>query len=176
MQNTIPATAAPEAPKKRISAKVRRAVDMMADRQATGGRMLIQDAAAAVGLCREHLGRELRKPHVQNFMVERVAHILAMAIPHAAQTKIDLLDSDNAVARDRAASWLLDRAGLGPAAGPSVAVNVEVRAGYILDLRDDPPAPPMRVVSKGSDRALLGDKPVNVWFWRKAAPSTSAKC
>jgi hypothetical protein len=147
MQNTIPATAAPEAPKKRISAKVRRAVDMMADRQATGGRMLIQDAAAAVGLCREHLGRELRKPHVQNFMVERIKHILAMAIPHAAQTKIDLLDSDNAVARDRAASWLLDRAGLGPAAGPSVAVNVEVRAGYILDLRDDPPAPPMRVVS-----------------------------
>ena len=62
-------------------------------------------------------------------MVERIKHILAMAIPHAAQTKIDLLDSDNAVARDRASSWLLDRAGLGPTTGPSVAVNIEMRAG-----------------------------------------------
>jgi hypothetical protein len=135
-------------PPKRISAKIRRAVDLMADKQAKGGRMLIQDAAAAVGLCREHLGRELRKPHVQNFMVERIKHILAMAIPHAAQTKIDLLDSDNAVARDKAASWLLDRAGLGPATGPSVAVNIEVRAGYCIDLAEEPrPAPALRVVS-----------------------------
>jgi|SRR5450432_551890 hypothetical protein len=57
-------------PAKRISAKIRRAVELMADKQAKGGRMLIQDAAAAVGLCREHLGRELRKPHVVNIKIE----------------------------------------------------------------------------------------------------------
>ena len=138
-------------PAKRMSAKIRRAVDLMADKQAKGGRMLIQDAAAAVGLCREHLGRELRKPHVVNFMIERVQHILAMAIPHAAQTKIDLLDCANEVARDKAASWLLDRAGLGPAAGPTVAVNIEVRAGYVIDLSGRDPRPgadiEMRIVS-----------------------------
>lgn len=136
MQNTTPALATPDAPKKRISAKVRRAVDMIADKQAKGGRMMIQDAAKTVGLSREHLGRELRKPHVVNFMLERIKHILAMAIPHAAQTKIDLLDCANEVARDKASTWLLDRAGLGPAHGPAVAVNIEMKAGWVIDLSE----------------------------------------
>jgi hypothetical protein len=157
MQNTpTPAIASSDPPKKRISAKVRRAVDMMADKQAKGGRMLIQDAAKKVGLSREHLGRELRKPHVQYFMVERIKHILAMAIPHAAQTKIDLLDSDNAVARDKASSWLLDRAGLGPATGPSVAVNIEMRAGWIVDLTPEPG----ERLDAGAVHAVLPFRPV----------------
>jgi hypothetical protein len=31
-----------------------------------------------------------------------------------------------------------------PAANPSVSVNVDIRAGYVIDLSDDPP--PMRTI------------------------------
>ena len=54
----------------------------------------------------------------------------------------ELLDSDNAMVRDRASSFVLGLAGIQPASTPSVDVNVEIRAGSVTDISDDPP--PMR--------------------------------
>jgi hypothetical protein len=51
-----------------------------------------------------------------------------------------LLNSDSEIARDRASSFILGLAGIQPASTPSVSLNLEMKAGYILDLRDDPPA------------------------------------
>ena len=69
-----------------------------------------------------------------------------MAAARAGATKVDLLDSDNAMARDRASTFVLGLAGIQPASSPTVNLNIEMKAGYVIDLSDDPP-PPMRTVS-----------------------------
>ena len=61
-----------------------------------------------------------------------------MAAARAGATKVDLLDSDNAMARDRASTFVLGLAGIAPAATPSVNVNINLKAGYVIDLTDAP--------------------------------------
>jgi hypothetical protein len=126
----------------RITKKVRAAVDLMVD----GECKKICDAAAKVGLARESLSRALSKPHIAEFMRQKVARSLALASARAGAVKQELLDCDNAMVRDRASTFVLGLSGIQPDASPSVNVNIEMKAGYVIDLSDDPP-PAMRVVS-----------------------------
>ena len=128
-------------PPKRISKKVRAAIDAMV----TGECKTIKEAAEKVGLARESLSRALSTPHVAEHLRMKVLRSLAMAAARAGAVKVDLLDSDNAIARDRASSFVLGLAGIQPATSPSLSVNIEVKAGYVSDLTDDPP--PMRMIS-----------------------------
>jgi hypothetical protein len=61
---------------------------------------------------------------------------LAIQAARAGAVKGELLDSPSEIARDRASTFVLGLAGIQPANQPSVNVNLEVRAGYVLDLRD----------------------------------------
>jgi hypothetical protein len=79
-------------------------------------------------------------------MRQKVVRSLAIAATRAGTTKIELLDSANEMVRDRASSFVLSLAGIQPATTPSVNINLEVKAGYVIDLSDDPP--PMRIVSR----------------------------
>jgi hypothetical protein len=139
--DTAPSTE--PAPARRISKKVRTGIEFMV----MGDVKIIKDAAEKAGLTREHFTRELSKPHVAAYMREKVLKQLAIAAARAGSVKVDLLDSDNEMVRDRASTFVLGLADIAPAAAPALSVNLEMRAGYILDLRDDPPAPPLRVVS-----------------------------
>jgi hypothetical protein len=121
-------------PTLRITKKVRAAIDAMV----SGECKQIKDAAEKVGLARESLSRALSKPHVAEHLRMKVLRSLAMAAARAGAVKVDLLDSDNAIARDRASSFVLGLAGIQPANQPSVNVNLEVRAGYIVDISPDP--------------------------------------
>ena len=107
----------------------------------------ICDAAAKVGLARESLSRALSTPHVAEHLRQKVLRHLAIAAARADYVKGELLDSDNAIARDRASSFILGLAGIQPATNPSVSVNLSIRAGYVIDLTDDPP--PMRTIPPG---------------------------
>jgi hypothetical protein len=49
-----------------------------------------------------------------------------------------LLDSDSEIARDRASSFVLGLAGIQPPTTPSVSLNLEIRAGYIIDVSPEP--------------------------------------
>lgn len=124
----------------RITNKVRRAIDAMV----TGDCRTISDAAAKVGLARESLSRALSTPHVAEHLRQKVMRHLAIAAARAGYVKGELLDSDNAIARDRASTFVLGLAGIAPANTPSVNINLEVKAGYVIDLSDDPP--PMRTI------------------------------
>jgi hypothetical protein len=127
-------------PKKRVSKKIIAAIDKMV----SGECKKINEAAEAVGVARETLSRALSKPHVAELMRTKVLRALAMAAARAGATKVDLLDSDNAMARDRASTFVLGLAGIQPANSPSVNVNINLKAGYVIDLSDDPP--PMRTI------------------------------
>jgi hypothetical protein len=128
------------APARRISKKVIAAIDAMV----SGECKKISEAAERVGLARESLSRALSKPHVAELMRQKVLRSLAMAAARAGATKIELLDSASELVRDRASSFVLGLAGIQPASSPSVNLNIEVKAGYVIDLSDDPA--PMRTI------------------------------
>jgi hypothetical protein len=50
----------------------------------------------------------------------------------------------NEMVRDRASTFVLGLAGIQPDSSPSLAINIEVKAGSVIDLTDD--APPMRTI------------------------------
>ena len=134
---TLAAADRPQKPKP-ISRKVREAIAGMV----AGETKTITAAAEKVGIAREYLSRQLSKPHIAEFLDQKVRRHLAMAATRAGATKVELLDCDNAMVRDRASSFVLGLAGIQPASQPSVNLNIEVRAGYVIDLSDDPaPAP-----------------------------------
>jgi hypothetical protein len=51
-------------------------------------------------------------------------------------TIAELLDSDSEIARDRASTFVLGLAGIAPASTPSISLNLEIKAGWVIDLRD----------------------------------------
>jgi hypothetical protein len=134
-----PVPTVPIAPK-RISAKVRAAIGYMVN----GDCKKICEAAEKVGLARESLSRALSTPHVAEHLRQKVLRHLAIAAARAGATKVDLLDSGNEMVRDRASSFVLGLAGIQPATSPSINLNIEIKAGYVIDLTDDPP--PMRTI------------------------------
>jgi hypothetical protein len=138
-----PAPAVVPGPPKRISKKVRAAIDAMV----SGECKKICDAAAKAGLARESLSRALSTPHVAEHLRQKVLRHLAIHAARAGATKTELLDSASEIVRDRASTFVLGLAGIQPATSPSLNVNIEVKAGYVIDLSDDPAPPPMRVVS-----------------------------
>jgi hypothetical protein len=127
-------------PPKRISKKVRAAIDAMVSGECKN----ITEAAAKVGLARESLSRALSTPHIAEYLRQKVMRHLAIHAARAGAVKVDLLDSSNEMARDRASTFVLGLAGIQPATSPSVNVNIELKAGYVIDLSDDPA--PMRTV------------------------------
>src|SRR5258705_1236513 len=127
-------------PKKRVSKKIIAAIDKMV----SGECRKIAEAAEAVGLARESLSRALSRPHVAELMRTKVLRTLAMAAARAGAVKGELLDSDNEMVRDRASSFVLGLAGIAPAANSTISLNLNIRAGYVIDLSDDPP--PMRII------------------------------
>ena len=126
----------------RITEKVRRAVHLLV----SGDCKKITEAAEKVGLARESLGRALDKPHVAEFLRQKVLRHLATQAARAGAVKSELLDSDNEMVRDRASTFVLGLADVAPASAPALNVNLEVRAGWVIDLTDDPRSP-MRIVS-----------------------------
>ena len=94
----------------RITKKVRAAIDALV----SGECKKISEAAAKAGVARETLSRALAKPHVAEHMRQKVLKALAMAAGRAGAVKIELLDSDNGIVRDRASSFVLGLAGIHP--------------------------------------------------------------
>jgi hypothetical protein len=131
LDNPPPESAGPAL---RVTKKVRAAIDLLV----SGECKKIRDAAEKVGLAPETLSRAFAKPHVTALMIQKVQRSLALAAARAGAVKEELLDSDNAIVRDRASSFVLGLAGIAPASTPSVSLNLEIKAGYIIDISPDP--------------------------------------
>jgi hypothetical protein len=127
-------------PAKRISKRVRTAIGYMV----SGECKKITEAAAKVGLARESLSRALSTPHGAAHLRQQVLRHLAIQAARAGAVKGELLDSPSEIARDRASTFVLGLAGIQPESNPSISVNLNIRAGYVIDLSDDPP--PMRTI------------------------------
>jgi hypothetical protein len=129
-----PAPPADAGPPKRVSPKVRAAIDAMVSGECKN----ITEAGAKVGLARESLSRALSTPHIAEHLRQKVLRHLAIHAARAGATKVDLLDSSNEMARDRASTFVLGLAGIAPATNPSISLNLEIKAGYIIDIAPEP--------------------------------------
>jgi hypothetical protein len=123
---------------KPIPLKVRGAIKSLA----TGECKTVTAAAEKAGLSREHLSRQLARPHVSEYLHQQTRRHLATAAARAGAVKAELLDSSSEIVRDRASSFVLGLAGIQPASQPSVNLNIGVTCGYVIDLRDDDEMPP----------------------------------
>lgn len=131
-------------PPKRISKRVKAAIASMV----TGDTKSVTAAAESVGLSREHLSRELSRPHIAEYLNQKVQRHLAMASARAGAVKVGLLDSENAMVADRSSSFILSLVGIQPATQPGVNVNLNLRAaGFIIDLSEPGDEKPMKVIS-----------------------------
>jgi hypothetical protein len=129
-----------ESRRRPISKKVTRAIDLMIGGKAKN----ITEAAEQVGIARETLSRNLSRPDVGEQMRTKVMKSLAMAAGRASAVKVDLMESDNAIVRERASSFVLGMIGIAPPpATASVNVSVGVTCGYVIDLRPDPSERPI---------------------------------
>jgi hypothetical protein len=77
-------------------------------------------------------------------MRQRALRTIQMGAARAAEVKTELLDCGDSIARDRASTFILGTAGIGPATAPQLSVNIEIKAGYVIDLTDDHARPPPR--------------------------------
>ena len=104
-------------------------------------------AAKRAGISREYFSRSLALPHVAAFLRDKAARVVAMGAGRAAARLNQLLDSKSEHVSLDAAKFSLGVAGIKPTADASVNLNVEVRAGFVIDLSGRSAAQPMKIVS-----------------------------
>jgi methyl coenzyme M reductase subunit C-like uncharacterized protein (methanogenesis marker protein 7) len=137
---TIPDIEAPAIDKtRRISRRIRAACDALVH----GDVKTVTDAAAKANLSREHLSRELSKPHIAEYLRQKACRTLAIGAGRAAAVKMELLDSASEHVRNDASAFVLGLAGIKPKADAQVSVNIDIKAGYVIDLTDAAPASKM---------------------------------
>jgi hypothetical protein len=118
----------------RITDKVRRGIATLVSGECKNP----TDAARKVDLAPESMLRALAKPHVIQHLQTQTRRRLDILAARAGAVKGELLDSDNEMVRDRASSFVLGLADIAPASAPALSVNLEIKAGYVIDLTDKP--------------------------------------
>lgn len=132
---TLPDIEAPSVDKnRRISRRIKAACDALVH----GDVKTVTDAAAKANLSREHLSRELSKPHIAEYLRLKACRALAIGAGRAAAVKLELLDSASEHVRNDASAFVLGLAGIKPKSDAQVSVNIDIKAGYVIDLTDEP--------------------------------------
>jgi predicted DNA-binding protein (UPF0251 family) len=109
--------------------------------------MTITAAAERVGMARETLSRTLGEEHVRKFYHQKAERAVAVAKIRASARVGELLDSESDKVSLDAAKHVLGIAGISPKNDARVSVNIELKAGYVLDLREPGDERPMKIVS-----------------------------
>jgi hypothetical protein len=96
-------------------------------------------AAERVGMHEGYLSEALRKPHIRVFMERSARETIAKGSMRASARLIELIDAGSEHVSLDASKHILAIGGIKPAEHAHVSVNVEIKAGYVIDLSDDPP-------------------------------------
>jgi transposase-like protein len=142
----------PPEKRRRIPPRVREAIDAIVQ----GRAKTITSAARKVGLSREYLSRSLSEPHVAEHLRQKAARAVAIGAGRASARLVQLLDASSEHVSLDAARHTLGIAGIKPAPDANVNLNVELRAGFVIDLSEPGESRPMKVVS-------LVEAPLKSW-------------
>jgi|ERR1700680_1103912 hypothetical protein len=138
----IPALAADAADAtNRLSARkptIQKAIRIAVEALTSGDAKSVTDAAEKAGISREYLSRRLSEPHVAEYLRQKAARVVAIAAGRASARLVQLIDSESEHVSFDATKHTLAIAAIKPAAEPNISLNIEMRAGYVIDLSDRP--------------------------------------
>jgi hypothetical protein len=160
-----PAIAAPAIPRTAAQPKLRKPpprVRAAIEALVTGQARTITAAAKKVGLTRERLSRAFSEPHNAEALRTRAAREVALSSGRASARLNQLIDSTSQRVALEATKFSLGVAGIKPAAdNVSVNIGLELRAGYVIDLRGRGDRSPLPAVTiDGAAGAVIDAKPV----------------
>jgi hypothetical protein len=136
---------------------VRQAIELLV----TGQCKSITKAAEKVGWARETLSRRLSRPECAEALRTRAAREVALSSGRAAARLNQLIDSTSQRVALEATKFSLGVAGIKPAPdNVSVNIGLELRAGYILDLREPGDHAPTAKVIDHEAGVVVDAKPV----------------
>lgn len=125
----------------RIAPRIRQVVALL-----VSGECKTQKAASErVGLHPDYVCRELKKPQVRVFIERAARETIANGTMRASARLVELLDAGSEHVSLDASKHMLAIAGIKPTADAQVSVNIDIKAGYVIDLTDEPR--PMRDVT-----------------------------
>jgi hypothetical protein len=120
---------------RRVSKRIAEAIRLLL----TGECKTQKAAAERVGMNETYLSEALRKPHVRVFMERRVRETIANGTLRASARMIELIDAGSEHVSADMSKYVLALNGHQPPSGPATLVNINISAGYVIDLSDDPP-------------------------------------
>jgi hypothetical protein len=118
----------------RIAPRIRQVVDLLV----TGECKTQKAASERVGLHPDYVCRELKKPQVRVFIAQRARETIARGTMRASARLVELLDASSEHVSLDASKHMLAIAGIKPTADAQVSVNIDIKAGYVIDLTDVP--------------------------------------
>jgi hypothetical protein len=136
---TVPPQSEPK--RRRIPPRVRDAINELV----YGREKTITAAAEKVGLSRERLSRALSEPHIAEHLRTSAAKVVGLASGRAAARLAELIDAGSEHVSFDASKHVLAIAGIKPATDPQLNVNIELKAGYVIDL-SEPGEPAAKIV------------------------------
>ena len=120
--------------KQRISGKVVKAIRLL-----VSGECRTQKAASErVGMNEGYLCTQLQKSNVRVFIAQCARENIRNGSLRASAKLIELIDADSEHVSADVAKHVLAIEGIKPANSPQVSVNIELKAGYVIDLSDKP--------------------------------------
>jgi hypothetical protein len=140
-----------------VPKKVRQAIELLVSGQCSS----IKKAAEKVGWARETLSRRLSQPECAEALRTRAAREVAMSAGRAAARLSRLIDSTSERVAFEATRFALATAGIKPASDAQFTVNLDLRAGYVLDLREHIDRSPSSVAIDGAGGIVVDAKPLH---------------
>jgi pantoate kinase len=131
---------------RRISKRIRQAIDLISRKGITQ-----REAAKQVGLHESHLSRMLREPHTQVFIARSARQNIQLGVLRASNRVIELVDAESEHVSLDASKHVLAIEGIKPTADAQVSVNIDIKAGYVIDLTDQTA---MRTVPQAVPRVI----------------------
>jgi hypothetical protein len=130
--------AAAQQPVRQKQKPIPKAIRLACDALVNGYAKTITEAAEKAGISREYLSRRLGESHIAEHLRQKAHRVVSVAAGRAAATKVELLDCESLHVRSDASTFVLGVAGIKPTPDPNINLNIELKAGYVIDLRDDP--------------------------------------
>jgi phage terminase small subunit len=97
-----------------------------------------REAAKLAGISEYHLSRELKKPQIQVFIARRARQNIQLGVLRASARINELVDGASEHVSLDASKHILAIEGIKPRADAQVSVNIDIKAGYVIDLTDAP--------------------------------------
>jgi hypothetical protein len=128
----------PEAKSPRISRRMQKVLSLLATKGMTQ-----RDASKAYGMSETYLSTALRKPEIQVFIARKMRETIAIGGLRASSRLIELIDASSEHVSADVSKHIAAIAGIKPTHYAQVSVNIDIKAGYVIDLTDSPKQPPM---------------------------------